>query len=323
LPGGLGFDDLWMLTRATIAADWSDPIHLGLPLNSSVHDRRPWISYDGSTILFTSGHPSSGTRPGGIGGADIWQASIDPIVDLNGDYRVDIEDLTILIEHWGQQDSMCDMGPIPMGDGIVDASDLEVLMRHWGEDSSFLAHWKLDETGGIIAYDSVLSNDAVVMGDAIWQRESGQVDGALQLDGVTSYLSAPFILDPIRQPFSAYVWVRGGQPGQTIMSQEGAMSDWLSLDAMGTLTCNLTFPLPAVTSNVVITDDHWHHIGLVSDGSGISLYVDDVQVARSDITPKLPSNGGLQVGTGKNRASGTFWSGMIDDVQVYERVVIP
>jgi hypothetical protein len=244
------------------------------------------------------------------------------IVDFNGDYVVDIEDLVMLIEHWGQDDPMSDIAP-PCGDGVVDAQDLEVLMSHWGEDANFIAHWKLDETGGDRAYDSVGENDAIVMGDAVWWPAEGQIDGALQFDGITSYLSAPFIIDPPRQPFSAYVWVKGGQPGQTIISQQGASSEWLSLDAAGALTCTLTFPLAAVTSNVVLTDDLWHHIGLVSDGSGISLYVDDVEVARSDISPLLPSVGDLQIGTGKSRDTGTFWSGLIDDVRIYDRAVAP
>ena len=85
----------------------------------------------------------------------------------------------------------------------------------------------------------------------------------------------------------------------------------------------MTFPLPAVTSEVVTTDDLWHRIGLVSDGSGISLYVDDVEVARSDASPVLPASGGLQIGAGKNLEPGTFWSGMIDDVCIYDRVVVP
>ena len=228
-----------------------------------------------------------------------------------------------MIEHWGEDFSSCDISPFPMGDSVVDASDLEFLMSHWGEDANFLAHWKLDETGGDIAYDSAAENDAVVMGDALWQRDSGRVEGALQFDGIDDYLVAPFILDPPRQPFSVYAWIKGGQPEQTIISQHNGFGAWLSLDADGSLISTLTFPLPAVTSDVVITDDLWHRVGLVSDGYGISLYVDDVEVGRSETSPVLPANGDLQIGTGKKLEPGTFWSGLIDDVRIYNRVVGP
>jgi len=243
-------------------------------------------------------------------------------VDFNGDGIVDIDDLVLLIEHWGQDNPMYDLAP-PYGDGVVDVRDLEVLMSYWGQDVSFIAHWKLDETGGDVAYDSVADNDAAVMGDALWQREGGHVDGAIQFDGVSSYLSAPFILDPAEQPFSVFTWIKGGQPGQAIISQHNGFGEWLSLDAAGSLISTLTFPLPAVTSDVVITDDLWHRVGLVSDGSGMSLYVDDIEVARSETSPVLPAYGDLQIGTGNIREPGTFWSGLIDDVRIYDRVVAP
>jgi hypothetical protein len=42
-----------------------------------------------------------------------------------------------------------------------------------------VAYWRLDETEGYIAYERVAVKDAVVFGDAVWQPESGHVDGAL------------------------------------------------------------------------------------------------------------------------------------------------
>ncbi len=54
-------------------------------------------------------------------------------VDFNGDGKVDIEDLLILIEHWGQDEPLVDVAPPPFGDGTVDIQDWEVLMSYWGE----------------------------------------------------------------------------------------------------------------------------------------------------------------------------------------------
>ena len=39
-------------------------------------------------------------------------------------------------EHWGQDYPLCDIGPMPWGDGIVDSQDLNVLLQHVGEPSS-------------------------------------------------------------------------------------------------------------------------------------------------------------------------------------------
>ncbi len=315
--GGSGCD-LWMTKRTTPYDDWSTPVNLGPIVNSAANDLSPNISADGSTLYFTS------NRPGGYGDWDLWQVSINPIVDFNGDAIVDVKDIVILTEYWGENNTLCDIGPTPLGDGIVDVQDLEVLLGYLEPiDRTLIAHWTLDEVEGDIAYDSAGENDAVVMGAALWQPKGGHVDGALQFDGIDDYLSAPFLFDPTKQPFSVYAWIIGGQPGQTIISQQGAFGAWLSVDPAGTLATSLTFPLPPVTSNVVITDSLWHHVGLVSDGSGMSLYVDDVEAARSDTSPILPAIGDLQIGAGKNLEPDAFWSGMIDDVRIYDRVVVP
>ncbi len=252
----------------------------------------------------------------------VWEFIPSPEFDFNEDGIVDAQDMTIMVDHWHTDTLRYDLAPAPAGDGIVDVLDLIALAEHMVEGRT-IAHWKLDETDGDVAYDSVGGNDAVVIGDAMWQPEAGLVGGAFQFYGIDGYLSAPFILDPSKQPYSATLWIKGGQPRQTIISQQGAFGDWLYLDAAGTLTSSLLSPLPPVTSDVVITDDQWHHIGLVVDGSGISLYVDDAEVARTDITPFFAAKGDLHIGAGNNLAPGTFWSGMIDDVRIYDRAVAP
>jgi hypothetical protein len=137
-----------------------------------------------------------------------------------------------MVDHWGENYSLCDIGPTPLGDGIVDVHDLIVLAEHLFEevyDPTLVAHWKLDETEGDIAYDSVAVNDAVVFGDAIWQPEGGHVNGALLFDGIDDYISTPFILDPAAEAFSVFAWIKGGAPGQAVISQTGGV-DWLLAD---------------------------------------------------------------------------------------------
>jgi hypothetical protein len=314
--GGFGARDIYASRRSTTDTPWDESVNLGPSINTNAYDQGPSLSADGTMLYLSSNRAGSDNF-------DLWQVPIRPVVDFNGDDHVNVQDLILLIEHWGQNEPAYDMGPMPWGDGVVDAADLEVLMRHWGEDDSFIAHWKLDETGGDIAYDSVNENHAAVLGEPMWQREMGHIDGALQFDGIDDYLVAPFILDPTKQAFSAFAWIKGGQPGQVIISQQGGFGAWLSVDSTGALATGLTFPMPAVTSDVVVTDDRWHHVGLVSDGTGMSLYVDDVEVTRTDTSPILPANGDLYIGSGSNLEAGTFWSGMIDDVRIFDRVVEP
>ena len=65
------------------------------------------ISADGFWLIFNS------NRSNGYGAEDIWQVSIDPVVDLNSDGIVDALDMCIVVDHWGTDNPLCDMGPMP------------------------------------------------------------------------------------------------------------------------------------------------------------------------------------------------------------------
>ena len=75
----------------------------------------------------------------------------------------------------------------------------------------------------------------------------------------------------------------------------------------------------------VITDGHWHHVGLIWDGARRILYVDEAEVARDEkpLGGLAASISGLYIGAGAKLAAGTFWSGLIDDVRIYNRAVKP
>jgi len=132
---GYGKSDIYITTRPTLDADWSPPVNIGPPVNSSYVELIPCISSDGHTLYFSENPNFPPSRPGGMGGDDIWTASIDPIVDFNGDGIVDLADLSILIERWDTDDSVCDIGPMPWGDGVVDGRDLLVLAESMVETS--------------------------------------------------------------------------------------------------------------------------------------------------------------------------------------------
>jgi hypothetical protein len=196
-------------------------------------------------------------------------------------------------------------------------------------DHTLTAHWKLDETGGMFATDSAGDNDGYALGDPVWQPDGGQVNGALRLDGVDDYVVTGAVLNPtdpeISSGFSVLAWIRGGAPGQVVLSQMGK-SNWLGIDQSGTLMTELSCGgrnSSSLGSEVVITGDSWHRIGFVWDGSYRTLYVDSIVVAE-DVQDYLDiSSNGLHIGTGKAMEPGSFWAGLIDDVRIYNRVVRP
>ncbi|GAG24989.1 unnamed protein product, partial [marine sediment metagenome] len=234
--GGVGGLDLWVATRPTASDPWGEPVNLGPTVNSSSLDDAASISADGSTVFFFS------NRPGGVGSYDLWQVSIVPIVDFNGDGIVDSADICLMVDHWHTDEPFYDIGPTPFGDGIVDVQDLIVLAEHLFTYPGAVAYWKLDETEGEIAYDSVGVYYGILNGVPTWQPTSGMIDGALELDGIDDYVSTEFVLNPADGPFSVFAWIKGGAPGQAVLSQIGGVN-WLCTDSIeGNLMTELKGP---------------------------------------------------------------------------------
>jgi hypothetical protein len=313
-PGGLGSGDIWVTTRPTTDAEWGPPINYP-SLNQSRDDWGPAISADGSVLYFESAF-------------NMWQSSITPIVDLNGDGIVDNADMCIMVDHWGEDYSLCDIGPMPWGDDIVDVEDMKVLAEHLFTYPGAVAYWTLDEEQGIIAYDSVADCDGTLIGDPLWQPDAGMVAGALQFDGIDDYIITDSVLIPADGPFSVFAWIKGGAPGQAILSQTGA-ANWLFIDSVeGCLMTELRIPGrfgKVLMSQTCITDENWHRIALVWDGSYRHLYVDGIEIASDDepLSGLIEPFGGLCIGTGINCADSTFFSGLIDDVRIYNRAIHP
>jgi hypothetical protein len=240
-----------------------------------------------------------------------------------------------MIDHWGENYSLCDIGPMPWGDGIVDIQDLIILAEHMCGYNHPIAHWTLDDREGSTAHDKVGENNASIYGGALWQPAEGMFGGALELDGIDDYAGTDFVLNPAGGTFSAFVWIKGGSPGQAIISQTDSIESgqtWLGTEpGTGKLLTELVPPhvgrfIPQpLKSEFIITDGQWHHIGFVWDGSYRYLYVDGIEVAKDatalTLAPLKSATGGLYIGAGKNLDAGTFFSGMIDDVRIYNQAL--
>ena len=207
---------------------------------------------------------------------------------------------------------------------------------NWPKYSPLIAHWALDEAEGDIANDSADENHGTLSGEPAWQPAGGKIDGALLLDGINDYVSTDFVLDPANGSFSVFAWIKGGALYQVIISQADILagrsikpgSIWLCVDPLdGKLMtyCGLAGagspipPAPLLVSESIITDGQWHHVGFVWDGSYRSLYVDGIEAARDTAAqnPLQSATSGLRIGAGGNLEVGNFFSGLIDDVRIY------
>ena len=181
-----GAADIWVTKRATTDDPWGEPVNLGPTVNSSATEDYPIVSADGSTLFFR--HSLSGRYSGG----DLWQAPIIPVVDFNGDGKVDNADMNIMIEHWHTDEPACDIGPTPLGDGIVDAQDMLVLTEYLREekvdvDADAIYKEICDlytlavETGDVDLYVANYTDDAVqIPPDALTRIGSEQIRAAIE-----------------------------------------------------------------------------------------------------------------------------------------------
>lgn len=326
---------VYVSRRPTTADPWG-PAEFFAPVNSgSAGDVWSWSAGQvEDSLCFAEGDSTVYFCRGSQIGAydfDIWQVEVTPTVDTDGDGVVTTLDVQTMMEHWGsRKHTLYDVAPLPLGDGVVDAKDLEMFLEYWGTDFRLAAHWPLDEASGTTARDAVSGQWADVTGQAQWQRNGGAIGGALDLDGVDDSVLTSFVLNPAEGPFSVHLWIKGGAPGQVLVSQSGGV-DWLWLaDSTGVLTSDLAEPPDARTnptpliSDAVVSDGTWHHVAFVWDGSKRALYVDEVLVAE-DSEPVLASAAGpINLGCGADPdVPGTFFSGLIDDVRIYNQVMTP
>jgi len=119
---------LWATTRKSTDDDWGPAVQL--PLHSPggwLHG--PALSPDGSTLYL-----EAYSAWGGYGVGDFWQIKFIPIVDFNSDGVVDAGDMCIMVDNWHTDNPLCDIAPLPLGDGYVDVQDLIVLAEHLFEE---------------------------------------------------------------------------------------------------------------------------------------------------------------------------------------------
>jgi len=124
-PGGYGGMDIYMAMRPTVSDAWGPAVNLGPMINTRNYDIAPSLSADGCTLHFAHNDMN------GWGGTwMIYETVISPVVDFNGDGAVDCADMCEMVDHWGTNEQLYDIGPTPFGDGIVDVQDLIVLAEH-------------------------------------------------------------------------------------------------------------------------------------------------------------------------------------------------
>ncbi|MFC1788250.1 LamG-like jellyroll fold domain-containing protein, partial [Patescibacteria group bacterium] len=222
-----------------------------------------------------------------------------------------------------------------------------------GVPSSLVTYWGLDEGAALTAQDSYGGNTGTLTNGPVWG--TGQLDSALDFDGVDDYIDFGDILDSTisgpDQKFTLSAWIK---PGSASMANDFILSKYsLSGNPGGAKYRQMIFRLidnklaffwqdenasPLFenyqASTVIDNLSKWYHVVATYDGtktlgSRVSLYVDGsfdaVSALNTQGTPSYiqDTDAGVEIGSGDQ---GGLWAdysfdGLIDEVAVFSGVL--
>jgi hypothetical protein len=263
-----------------------------------------------------------------------------PTGDYNKDYIVDLADLAIFVSHWLDENCdyplWCEKTDLDFS-SFVDGVDFSAFALNWGITKSTMpspiSWWKFDEGQGTVAYDSVGDNDGNVYG-AIWT--TGQINGALNFDGVNDYVNVP------------------NNSSQQIATNQITLAAWIMLKAdvgntQTRIICKQTVGNGGIswgfeifgngydgsTGNQLVFHDtsgtaqykcysqthlglnRWYYVAVTDNAGKIRIYIDGLLDKACDNGYGIPAqiNAPIQIGCVESEK---FFNGVIDDVRFYD-----
>jgi len=192
-----------------------------------------------------------------------------------------------------------------------------------------VAYWKLDENTGVLARDaSENNNDGTLGGDGAgtdvptWAH--GKHGPALSFDADDDYVNIPYSASTLafdsNDPITIATWIKPtnsqeNNSGARIVEQGNEIVLRFATD-----NNNIDFILNSFTNDRVgtttnsITVDAWNYVVGVYDGTKIKVYINGIE--NSSVTP-TGTYGGDTSDWHLSAASGSNFSGLIDDVKIY------
>ena len=234
---------------------------------------------------------------------------------------------------------------LPWGGNDMDvnhlsADGLTILRRalEWaggtgaGDPTLPIAHWKLDETGGLTAIDSAGGNDGTLVGGPAWTP--GLIDGGLAFDGGDDYVDAGTF-----DVGGSGITMMGWFNADTIASDDPRIVSKASgtneTDAWWQLSTTDSGPdrflrmrIKAGGTTTTLADSTtslatgaWHFAVATYDAGSaeMKLYLDGAEVASRSHTVGgvLDTAPAVPVALGANGTAERFFDGRLDDVRIY------
>jgi len=200
-------------------------------------------------------------------------------------------------------------------------------------DPNLVGWWKLDEDSGVFVLDgSGYGNHGTLKGDPLWII--GHDGDALEFNGSSAYVDCGNAEALNVDVFSVSFWcnIPGTQSWNHIISRgsHGASGDpgsvnWgvMMYDAQETILFETFNDTSWVGVTADTTTGEWHHVVATYDGDTMQLYHDGVLAnTTSGAGILLDQSRPLLIGARSDAGNaGGFFSGSIDDVRIYNKVL--
>ena len=192
--------------------------------------------------------------------------------------------------------------------------------------------WFLDDGSGLVAVDSVGSNNGALGGGASFTGD-GLIGGAVGLDGSDDHVDIGAAVVDTTESYtvSAYVRLDSSSGTQTVLSQDGNRTSGFFLQSEAG---RWTFAVPSGDSNSFVAGRAlsssgvlagvWAHLVGVHDGEAdeLRLYVNGEQAGTAAFATPWSATGSLVFGRGKYWGRPVdFLDGRIDEVRTYDRAL--
>ncbi len=196
-------------------------------------------------------------------------------------------------------------------------------------DPNLVGWWKLDEAAGTIVKDSSGNGiDGSFVGTPQWV--TGVHGGALLFDGASAVSFGNPVQTVITGPLTIACWINPSNLGTT-PSVPGGSQDRAFLARDGAYALKATGPRLRFTTPWVRDHDagrislklrEWQHVAVTfqpNTAGGCVFYLDAVESDRMDASRLNAGTGPVRIAV--NQWAGQSYTGMIDDVRLYRRIL--
>jgi len=222
--------------------------------------------------------------------------------------------------------------------------DIEVYPNPITSNQGLVGHWMMDDSSGSITDSSGYLHWGVSNGSPAYDAD-GRFHRAIEFDGTDDYFDVgPSIVNLVgnSEEFTLSAWVKTASSGSMQIINAGIGNSWLgSLMILSIEEGNARVAVPATDMNYPellstsdINDGDWHLITgtFVSSGSNseLNLYIDGTLDGTlsgftwdtRELNHDNLYNDGFYIGTeNKDSPSGSYYSGLLDEVSVHDRAL--